>query len=284
MTGKMHTIGSRRQVWNGTSKKTSGGLTKSDLMMNKHGRIVSRSKHNTAKRENRLVKSGYGTKKGTFGFVKISSKKSRKGSKKQRGGHVNNNTTLSPSGIDGQGITSTAGDGSTGVQMLAGMAGGRRRRHRSQSGGSGANGQNMMNPSSLSSEGSMMSPNGSSGYGIAGAGITSGNGGSTNVQMLAGMAGGKRHRMRGGSGANGQNMMSPASVNWSGPGSGGYMLGNGIDGQGITSTAGDGSTGVQMLAGMAGGRRRRHRSQRGGTGNRGGYLGGPQGAALNAEF
>ena len=34
------TIGSRRQVWNGTAKKTSGGLTKSDLMMSR-GHIVS---------------------------------------------------------------------------------------------------------------------------------------------------------------------------------------------------------------------------------------------------
>ena len=38
------TIGSRRQVWNGTAKKTPGGLHKSDLIMNKHRRIVSRKK------------------------------------------------------------------------------------------------------------------------------------------------------------------------------------------------------------------------------------------------
>ena len=37
-------IGSRRKVWNGTAQKTPGGLTKSDLMMNKYGRIVSRKK------------------------------------------------------------------------------------------------------------------------------------------------------------------------------------------------------------------------------------------------
>jgi hypothetical protein len=34
------TTGSRAQVWHGTAKKTAGGLTKSHLMMNKHGRIV----------------------------------------------------------------------------------------------------------------------------------------------------------------------------------------------------------------------------------------------------
>lgn len=71
--------GTRAQVWHGTAKKTSGGLTKSNLMKNKHGRIVSRKKHSTAKRENRLVKAGFVTKKGHFGFMK-------KGSRKMRGG------------------------------------------------------------------------------------------------------------------------------------------------------------------------------------------------------
>jgi hypothetical protein len=70
--------GSRAQVWHGTACKTSGGLKKSDLMQNKAGRIVSRAKHNTAKKDNRLVKAGYGTKKGTFGFVKLGESKSSK--------------------------------------------------------------------------------------------------------------------------------------------------------------------------------------------------------------
>lgn len=81
MTEKMLTIGSRAQVWHRTAKKTSGGLTRNHLMMNKAGRIVSKAKHNTAKKENRLVKHGYGTKKGKFGFVKIGSRKNRKGMK-----------------------------------------------------------------------------------------------------------------------------------------------------------------------------------------------------------
>lgn len=34
-------VGTRRQVFNGTAEKTSGGLRKEDLMM-KNGRIVSR--------------------------------------------------------------------------------------------------------------------------------------------------------------------------------------------------------------------------------------------------
>ena len=84
----MLTIGSRAQVWHRTAKKTSGGLTRNHLMMNKSGRIVSKAKHNTAKKENRLLKHGYGTKKGKFGFVKIGSRKNRKGSKKMRGGII----------------------------------------------------------------------------------------------------------------------------------------------------------------------------------------------------
>jgi hypothetical protein len=71
-------VGSRAQVWHGTAKKTSGGLTKDKLMMNKHGRIVSRRKHNTAKREKRLEKAGYFTEKGKFGAVRKDGTKRRK--------------------------------------------------------------------------------------------------------------------------------------------------------------------------------------------------------------
>ena len=69
--------GTRAQVWHGTAYKTSGGLHKTDLMQNKSGRIVSEKKHFTAKKEQRLLKHGYGTKKGKFGFVKIGSKSRR---------------------------------------------------------------------------------------------------------------------------------------------------------------------------------------------------------------
>jgi hypothetical protein len=67
-------IGSRAQVHHGTAYKTKGELTKSNLMMNKHGRIVSVKKHNTAKREKRLEKAGYYTRRGKFGFVYVGSK------------------------------------------------------------------------------------------------------------------------------------------------------------------------------------------------------------------
>jgi hypothetical protein len=65
--------GSRAAVWHHTAHQTPGGLTRMHLMMNKHGRIVSKRKHATAKREKRLVKAGYLTKKGKFGFIKSSS-------------------------------------------------------------------------------------------------------------------------------------------------------------------------------------------------------------------
>ena len=81
------TTGTRAKVWHGTAKKTSGGLTKTALMMNKHGRIVSRKKHNTAKKEKRLVKAGFLTKKGHFGFIKKGTRKYRRHrSRKMRGG------------------------------------------------------------------------------------------------------------------------------------------------------------------------------------------------------
>ena len=63
-------VGSRAQVMHGTAHHTSGGLTKADLKMNKWGRIVSRKKSAKAKKEKRLEKAGYKTRKGKFGAVK----------------------------------------------------------------------------------------------------------------------------------------------------------------------------------------------------------------------
>ena len=79
-------VGSRAQVWNRTAYKTSGALTRSHLMRNKWGRIVSAKKHRTAKKEKRLQKSGYFTVKGKFGAVKKDTRKRRKSAKKMRGG------------------------------------------------------------------------------------------------------------------------------------------------------------------------------------------------------
>ena len=74
-------VGSRAMVYHETAYKTSGGLTKKDLFYNKKGRIVSRKKHETAKKDKRLEKHGYFAQKGKFGAVRRtpykSSRKSR---------------------------------------------------------------------------------------------------------------------------------------------------------------------------------------------------------------
>lgn len=63
-------VGSREKVWNENAYKTPGGLTRDQLVMNKRGRIVSKSKYYTAKKEKRLEKHGYFARKGKFGYVK----------------------------------------------------------------------------------------------------------------------------------------------------------------------------------------------------------------------
>ena len=114
-------VGSRAEVWHGTAFKTSGGLTKSHLLKNKSGRIVSKTKYVTAKREKRLVKAGYGTKKGKFGFVLLGKKgkMGKKGSRsrKHRGGN-GTNYALSPSSYDGAGV----GTSGVALQFVAGNA------------------------------------------------------------------------------------------------------------------------------------------------------------------
>jgi len=117
-------MGSRAQVWHGTAYKTSGGLTKNNLMQNKAGRIVSKDKHMTAKRERRLVKAGYGTKKGKFGFVRMGKNgkrmsRGRRGSRsrRQKGGMY----ALNPASYDGRG-EHTGSSVSNAVQYAAGNA------------------------------------------------------------------------------------------------------------------------------------------------------------------
>jgi len=119
-----HTIGTRAQVWHGTAKKTSGGLTKSALMMNKHGRIVSRKKHETAKREKRLVKAGFLTKKGHFGFIKKGTKghKGRKGSRKMKGGMVHHTTANNHHAMVGHKMKGGMHHAMVGHKMKGGMA------------------------------------------------------------------------------------------------------------------------------------------------------------------
>jgi len=104
------TEGSKAQVWHGTARRTSGGLTKTALMKNKHGRIVSKKQYKRGKQAiKNLFKMGFKPKKGTFKAFQ----KGRKGSKKMRGGMY----ALSPSPISG--ITQTSGNA---LQTIAGNA------------------------------------------------------------------------------------------------------------------------------------------------------------------
>ena len=59
-------IGSRAQVMHGNAKMTGGGLKKKDLKYNKHGKIVSKKMSSMAKKEKRLQRAGYTTRKGQF--------------------------------------------------------------------------------------------------------------------------------------------------------------------------------------------------------------------------
>ena len=115
--GKVYDLlsGTRAQVWHETAYKTSGGLTKKNLFQNNNGRIVSKTKHASSKKEMRLLKFGYGTKKGKFGFVKVTGK-SKKNNKKMKGGN-GVNYALSPSHISG--ISKTSG---VELQFMAGNA------------------------------------------------------------------------------------------------------------------------------------------------------------------
>ena len=66
----MQRVGSRAQVMHGNAKQTTGGLKKKDLKYNKQGKIVSKKMSAMAKKEKRLQKAGYTTKKGQFGAVR----------------------------------------------------------------------------------------------------------------------------------------------------------------------------------------------------------------------
>ena len=110
----MQSTGSRAQVWHGTAKKTSGGLTKNNLMMNKHGRIVSKKKHASGKKTiKNLKKLGYIAKKGEFKLFRKTNK-----SRKMKGGMVYGGP-LSPSPYNGEGV----GTSGVSLQLVAGNAG-----------------------------------------------------------------------------------------------------------------------------------------------------------------
>lgn len=84
-THKMKAVGSKAEVYHGTCRHTVGGLTRKDLVKNRHGRIVSRRKQQQGKKAiKHLFKLGYKPKKGTFRLFK--KEKSVRRSTRRRGG------------------------------------------------------------------------------------------------------------------------------------------------------------------------------------------------------
>jgi hypothetical protein len=80
---KIPAVGSKAEVFHGTAKHTSGGLTKKDLVKTKRGRIVSRRKQAAGKKAiQRLRKAGYVAKKGKFTLF---TKKSKRGGSMSEG-------------------------------------------------------------------------------------------------------------------------------------------------------------------------------------------------------
>ena len=74
-----NTVGSKAQVYHGTAKHTSGGLTKKNLVKSK-GRIKSKKQVAHGKKAiKNLRKLGYVAKKGTFRLFKKSDGKKKRG-------------------------------------------------------------------------------------------------------------------------------------------------------------------------------------------------------------
>ena len=63
-------VGSKRQVWNGTAEKTSGGIKKSGLIQNDRGEIKYKAMSKAAKKNKNLEKAGWTYQKGKFGAVR----------------------------------------------------------------------------------------------------------------------------------------------------------------------------------------------------------------------
>ena len=161
------TTGTRAQVWHGTAKKTSGGLTKTQLMMNKHGRIVSRKKHASGKKSiKNLEKLGYKAKKGQFTLFH----KGKKGSRKMRGGTgfpVGSGNQSNPQIQAMNGPNNFSASPSTIASGLMGKKGGRRSRK--------------MRGGQVSSFGDVLSPSTYDGKGVGTSGV--------DLQFIAGNSG-----------------------------------------------------------------------------------------------
>ena len=85
MSDHVPAVGTKAQVFHGTAKHTSGGLKKSDLVQNKHGRIVSRRKQAAGRKALRHLRAaGYTAKKGKFVLFRKTGRKSRRRSTRRK--------------------------------------------------------------------------------------------------------------------------------------------------------------------------------------------------------
>lgn len=96
VSNKVKRLGSRSEVYHGNAQKTSGGLTKNDLVKNKFGYIVSRKKSSMARQKkfNPLLANGLLVKKGSreFGVEQMRrNSNNKKKSKKQKNRTIFNN-------------------------------------------------------------------------------------------------------------------------------------------------------------------------------------------------
>ena len=125
--GYSQLIGSRRQVFNGTAKKTGygkSGLTKKDLKMNKHGHIVSIKKSKASRKNKNLGK--FLQKRGSKTFGPVLSKKAKRKGKKMGGGdgHVEQH----PEGEhEGEGEPKPEGEGEPKPEGDGPMMGGKKK-------------------------------------------------------------------------------------------------------------------------------------------------------------
>jgi hypothetical protein len=117
-------VGSRAQVMHGTAYKTTGELTREHFLQNKHGRIVSKSKHNTGKNKNKnnLLLNGYTAKKGKFGYVKIGTRSNRR--RRHRGGTTDPTNDGSPTVPNGVNQGTDAGPGASPANVPSSGVGG----------------------------------------------------------------------------------------------------------------------------------------------------------------
>lgn len=88
MTDKIKAVGSKAEVFHGTARHTSGGLVRAGLVLNKHGRIVSRKKQALGRKSiKKLFAMGFKPQKGRFTIMRrsMAAKKGKRGTKKRGG-------------------------------------------------------------------------------------------------------------------------------------------------------------------------------------------------------